>query len=698
MTKRWLLLTILLCLTIPWLHIPNGSLPTGRLATAVAPAATAGAVGESQGEVAQQFWPERLVKAGNTLWYGLSGEKGFLVSQDQGVTWESRNEGLPQRLVYPAFNPLLRRLTALAVDPVNPKRVAVTTCTGLYLSEDAGMTWRFVPLDTVLAKGAYITAVALSSHDPQKIMIGTAYSGIFETVNAGKSWTEISTGMSFLFQGFRFWEEISALTYHPVEPDCYYFACDFGNGLYFVKRGKKEEVKKLELPEVSGELINGLYFSPLVAAADGQQQTGTKEWALYLTGIGKTWIYQEEQNQIRPTQPVTFVPELEPDRAQRLRIAADRFGIYVRPNQARGKLLDKHIQFIKVNGLNAMVVDFKDDSGYITYASGLSLPQKVGAVRKLVDLPDLLKKAKENGIYVIGRLVVFKDPKLYEFADHKYAVWDRTTDRPWGHLVETTDPKTKAKTMVQREFWVDPFSPEVWEYNLAIAEELAALGVDEIQFDYIRFPTDGAIANIKYRYQTPGMEKSDALESFLALARKRLTVPISTDLYGFNCWYRMEELTGQNIEMVADYVDVVAPMFYPSHFPKGFLNDQDYLARAKRLYYEGTRRAKAITGGKCLIRPYVQAFLLGGERRMKEAAYTKYLTNQIVGVLTAPGSGFTLWNNSNDYYMVKKPIFPSAQSQPQGSAPSGAGTKEELPQASRETGGKQEEQPSTGKP
>src|SRR5690606_1883547 len=120
----------------------------------------------------------------------------------------------------------------------------------------AGMTWRFVPLDTVLAKGAYITAVALSSHDPQKIMIGTAYSGIFETVNAGKSWTEISTGMSFLFQGFRFWEEISALTYHPVEPDCYYFACDFGNGLYFVKRGKKEEVKKLELPEVSGELIN----------------------------------------------------------------------------------------------------------------------------------------------------------------------------------------------------------------------------------------------------------------------------------------------------------------------------------------------------------------------------------------------------------------------------------------------------------
>ena len=261
------------------------------------------------------------------------------------------------------------------------------------------------------------------------------------------------------------------------------------------------------------------------------------------------------------------------------------------------------------------------------YASGLSLPQKVGAVRKLVDLPDLLKKAKENGIYVIGRLVVFKDPKLYEFADHKYAVWDRTTDRPWGHLVETTDPKTKAKTMVQREFWVDPFSPEVWEYNLAIAEELAALGVDEISLITSVFLRTELLEH-QVSLPDTGYGKERCAGVLPGLGAEALDRPHQYGSGRFNCWYRMEELTGQNIEMVADYVDVVAPMFYPSHFPKGFLNDQDYLARAKRLYYEGTRRA-AITGGKCLIRPMSKLFWVVSAGW--EAAYTKYLTNQIVG-------------------------------------------------------------------
>ena len=148
------------------------------------------------------------------------------------------------------------------------------------------------------------------------------------------------------------------------------------------------------------------------------------------------------------------------------------------------------------------------------------------------------------------------------------------------------------------------------------------------------------------------MTKIDALESFMRIAREKIFIPISTDLYGFNSWYRMGNWIGQNIEMLADYVDVISPMYYPSHFPASFLSDMEYLERAKYIYSEGTRRAGIITKNRALIRPYVQAFLIGEELNMEYEEYTRYLEVQIEGVNEAGGSGYTMWNNSNRYYMV----------------------------------------------
>ena len=311
---------------------------------------------------------------------------------------------------------------------------------------------------------------------------------------------------------------------------------------------------------------------------------------------------------------------------------------------------------MKENGLQAVVIDFKDDFGYLTYDTKLSLPQEMKAVRKQIKLEELVKRLHEDNIYLIARLVVFKDKQLYNYQKNKYAIWDRVSDHPWRHLVTSADAEKKTITSVQKEFWVDPFCPEVWEYNLSIAEELQTAGVDEIQFDYIRFPTDGDVSRIKCRFSPKGAEKSDALESFLALARRRLHIPISIDLYGFNCWYRMEELTGQNLEIISNYVDVICPMFYPSHFTERFLKDIPYLERAKKIYEDGTARAYAITGNKCIIRPYVQAFLIGGEVRMKPAEYSRYLLNQLEGTYAVSSAGFTLWNNSGKYYMFTKTV------------------------------------------
>ena len=365
--------------------------------------------------------------------------------------------------------------------------------------------------------------------------------------------------------------------------------------------------------------------------------------------------------------------------------AAQRHGIYLSAWSAAARL-PEFLEFLQQHGLNSFVVDLKDDSGYLTYDSELAQAHELDAVHGPIKLDELVAAAHAAGIYVIARLVVFKDRFLYRWQDHRLAVWDRERNAPWRHLVpvapapasteegDTTEDTDGTATDTagtatenapdpepateQREFWVDPYAAKVWEYNVAVAAEIAGRGVDEIQFDYIRFPSDGPVERAGYRHRRPGMTRIDAIESFLAMAREQVQVPISTDLFGFNSWYRSGNWIGQNIEILSEYVDVISPMFYPSHFPHDFLGDRSYLERAHDIYEKGVRRARHLVQGRSYIRPYVQAFLIGGELRMEEEEYGRYLTLQLQGNRTAGGTGFTLWNASNRYYMVTEPLRP----------------------------------------
>jgi hypothetical protein len=136
---------------------------------------------------------------------------------------------------------------------------------------------------------------------------------------------------------------------------------------------------------------------------------------------------------------------------------------------------------------------------------------------------------------------------------------------------------------------VDTYSQEVWDYNISLSKELEKRGVDEIQFDYIRFPSDGPTQNAHYRFKKPHMTQMEALESFLMKARSELSVPISTDVFGFTGWYEMDYL-GQNVRMMSRYVDVISPMLYPSHFPWFFFGTGEYTEKAKMIYQEGANR------------------------------------------------------------------------------------------------------------
>ena len=175
-------------------------------------------------------------------------------------------------------------------------------------------------------------------------------------------------------------------------------------------------------------------------------------------------------------------------------------------------------------GLNAVVLDVKNNNGEVCYASAVPLAKTVGAVRPILDLPQLVDELHKNGLYVIARVVVFYDPVLAK------------------HLGNPGTP------------WVLPTNATAISYNLAIAKEIESFGVDEIQFDYIRFPDDGPIGS-------DYSERCAAVEAFLAQAREAVSIPISADVYGRVMWpWNAQKIDpiGQQLEGIARHVHVLS--------------------------------------------------------------------------------------------------------------------------------------------
>lgn len=582
--------------------------------------------------------------------YRVSPTEGLLVSGDRGETWVPRNDGLPGRVVYPFDHVHPPRLTAIATDAVSVHRLAVAATNIIYVSEDAGLSWRSLRIKPPFGANDYLTALALSPHDGDRYMAGTSFHGFFETLDGGSTWQEASKGIPGLYQGAGFFDEISALAYDPVDPDVFYYAVGFGGGLFRYHRAEKKRVAIAVPSGLDGATIRRLDFF-LLEDDDGEV------WALELATNRGTWLYRMDDRRFRFVGLPSSTESLTHDDVARQDLAENRYGIYVSSANASGEPLERHLEFLSSHGMNAIVVDFKDDMGNLTYDSELEQAHEIGAVRNRFRAAELIEKAHERDIYVIARVVVFKDMRLYRYQDHAYALWDPNRDAPWGHFRTITNEETGEETKEQVEHWVDGYSPFVWDYNIAVARELQARGVDEIQFDYIRFPSDGDLTRIRHRHRRAGMRPVDALESFLKKARGSLHIPLSTDVYGFNAWARMDYL-GQNIGMISRYVDAISPMFYPSHFSRSFLPSFTYLDRATEIYRTGTRRALEIVGGRALIRPFVQAFLIGGELEFDIPTYTRYLHNQIDGSLEGSAAGFLLWNQSNRYYMVTQSLAP----------------------------------------
>ena len=569
-------------------------------------------------------------------------------SADGGITW-AQVSGLPAR-VLPAYRAgETLPVTAFAVGEAGPAdivdRAVIAASPGvkqrgyrllredtpalaaiggrLFVSSGSLESWAEIGLEGTISPAAYITAAAIDPDDHDHWLIGTSYDGMYRTTDGGATWTDLTARPDEwpIYVGAGFFEEITEIWFTAA--DFVLIQAGFGQGFYRVE-------------------LEPLRVRRLKPLADGEESYGVLEYAL--------WAQRPTAN-----APAAHAGSGNPApvdaAAERRRRAADRTGIYLAPQNAMTDRLDAYFDYLDRHGFNSVVVDFKDDFGRLTYASTLEKPRAAGAVTPIIDPPALVAAAHARDIYVIARLVVFQDSRLYAYDNHRYALWDGVTDRPWGVFRTHRDEESGEDHTVQVEFWVDPSSPEVWDYNVEIAREIAAFGVDEIQFDYIRFPSDGDVANIRSRFAIPGSDRVQALEGFLSHARSAIDIPIGVDLFGFNAWSRMDYL-GQDMTRLARYVDVVSPMFYPSHFAMSFLPQFSYLDRARVIYDLGTRRSQELGGTDTLIRPYLQAFLIGRELEFELETYRRYLDVQAEGSLAANASGYTLWNASGRYYML----------------------------------------------
>ncbi len=314
-------------------------------------------------------------------------------------------------------------------------------------------------------------------------------------------------------------------------------------------------------------------------------------------------------------------------------------------------LLGRIKRLVEETEINTVIMDVKGDRGLIPYYSSIPLATEVGAQEQIRvrDWPQFMKWFKDRCVYTIARIVVFKDNPLAT-THPELAVIDQRTGQPWR------DGEGLA--------WTDPFSEKVWDYNIAIAIEAATKGFDEIQFDYIRFPSDGELREALF--SQPSIEKARraAITRFLKRARSALSpfgVKIGVAVFGYTVWGADDTGIGQNIEDLARYVDVLSPMLYPSSFHLGIPGYPVAIDHLYELAHQSTKRAvKRIQGTGTVVRPWLQDFRDYAFDRRKFSPQD--IRDQMEGVLDAGGEGWMLWNPGVRYTLEalkSDPVKPS---------------------------------------
>jgi hypothetical protein len=287
--------------------------------------------------------------------------------------------------------------------------------------------------------------------------------------------------------------------------------------------------------------------------------------------------------------------------------------------------------------VNAFVIDIKDATGYVSHRTEVPMAHEIGATEeiRIRDLPGLLTRLAQEGVYPIARMVLVKDP-LLSTAYPEMAIQD-----------------TAGGVFVDRKgiVWLNPYDQRVWDYHVALAREVAALGFPEIQWDYVRFPDIPASEKARTVYPGAGETlPAEAIRNFLEYSREALAdldVAVTADVFGMTTSASRDIGVGQVWESVIDQVDAALPMVYPSHYWSGsfgFEEPNAYPYEVVKRALEDALRRSAEVDGAGTTRPWLQAFTLGSPRYE-----VPEVRAQIQGAYDAGIQEWILWHPGSRY-------------------------------------------------
>ncbi len=344
-----------------------------------------------------------------------------------------------------------------------------------------------------------------------------------------------------------------------------------------------------------------------------------------------------ETDKQEETLPVSALPKKTPVKVKGIYISG-----YMAGSEGFQAILDK----IEGTEINAVVIDVKNDDGRITFAmDGAPTVKEIGAEKKYIqDMPAMMAQLKARGIYTIARVVAFRDPYLAEQKPE----WSLKNKDGSLHR----DNKGLA--------WVNPYRTEVWDYLVEVGEAASRAGFDEVQFDYIRFATDSSMKQVVFDGdETKGRSKTDIITEFIQYAYGKLSarnITVSADVFGTIIGSNVDaQAVGQVYSDMANHLDYICPMIYPSHYGDGNFgidhpDTEPYktIRAALKLSKSDLEKTRGVAGKQAEVRPWLQDFTASyldhhisyGKKEVRE---------QIQAVYDAGYDEWILWSASNRY-------------------------------------------------
>ncbi|MFC1600095.1 putative glycoside hydrolase [Patescibacteria group bacterium] len=334
--------------------------------------------------------------------------------------------------------------------------------------------------------------------------------------------------------------------------------------------------------------------------------------------------FEADEEVVIPDIPLFFVKQKTD--------AEQPWGVYLTAYSATSDEGPRIIDQMKENGGQLIVFDVKEIDGHVYFETDEPLASQDRILYP--DLDNYVRYWHEKGIYLAARIVIFKDITLS--ANRPDLAIQSSGGGPWANR--------------EGVVWLDPSNEETQDYILGLVEELAMAGIDEIQFDYIRFPTLGPVSQTDYNFDEANMEKYEVIRNFIVRVNDRLKPyesKLSLDVYGVIVWNNEYDSrsTGQKMACLGPYIDVVYPMVYPSHFGPGFgghANPGDapyyFVSESIKLF------EKYLEGTDTEIRPWLQAFAW----RVNNYGQW-YIDEQVKATNDEGWQGYALWNAGNNY-------------------------------------------------